>query len=216
MRHNVLTFGIAALVLAMVALSTSASAQSFSFLGTNLLNEAKNLQPFTTNRAALFQAGAGINTGDKKLIVAGALTIPTSEYTAVGVVGGWTPGAGFEYGAATLQVGVTNNLEVAMMGFDIGLGQVHSFIEDGPVHNWRSGATGNFFGAGMEKSWTISKYVEAGGGIFVDNDTTRSGMDIIGGAHLQVHGANATPLNLHATAAHGMYAVKRFLNPGEF
>lgn len=203
-----------------------AQAQSFSFLGTNVTGWLKNLQPFTTNRAALFQAGAGMNTGTKRLVAAGALTIPTSQYTAVGIVGGWSPhtstvdgiksGGGLEYGSVTLEVGITNNLEISAFGFDIGIGQVHSFVEDGPLHNWKSGATGNFFGTGMEKSWTINKYMELGCGVLVDNDSTRSGIDIIPGGHFQIHGANAVPLNLHAAAAHEFYAFKRFLNPGEF
>lgn len=214
------------LPVAILFAGLSLHAQSFSFLGTNVLHYAKQLQPFTTNRAVVVQLGAGLNSAQQpkerdKVIVAAALTIPVSSYVGVGLVGGWTPQqtingqdvGGFEYGAATLTLGITNDWNLSISGIGIDIGNVRSFVEDGPLHNWKTHATGNFFATGFEKDWIISKYTDAGVGFAIDNDSTRKGVDYIPGVHFQAHGANAIPLNLHAALAHGVYSFRRFIDP---
>jgi hypothetical protein len=98
---------------------------------------------------------------------------------AIGCFGAYSGDGIWEDGAAAFQIGQAWTVPV--------LGTVYQFAEDGASHNWKNGQYGNFAATGVEKTWTINENIEIGAGALVANDSTKSGVDILGGVHLTVH-----------------------------
>jgi hypothetical protein len=157
-------------------------------VGEDIWADISTLQLFTTNSDAMLQVGGGINTAQPHQgIVAVALTVPLA--TASNSLGSFTASAGcfgaysgdgvWEDGAAAFQIGQAYTIPV--------IGTVYQFAEDGLSHNWKTGDYGNFAATGFEKTWTINENIEIGAGAMVANDSTRNGVDLLGGAHLTVH-----------------------------
>lgn len=188
--------GIAVIGLAMVAQAQTNTVAApttggvfgdLGAVGSDIWSGLETLQPFTTNAVAMLQAGGGLNTGHKRQpIGAVALTVPLSTTTnglgafstAAGCFGAYSGDGVWEDGAVAFQVGQSYTVPV--------LGVVYQFAEDGAAHNWKSGAYGNFAATGFEKTWALGANVDFGVGALVANDSTRAGVDILGGFHLAV------------------------------
>lgn len=172
----------------------------------------KELQPFTTNRAVDVQLGVGFNTAsapklNDKMLYGAAVLIPVSSIAAIGVAGGYTQN-NWEFGTVTFGLGITNNWQ---LGF-ISLGNVRSYVEDGPVWNFSKHSVGNYVANGYRKQWIVSKYCEIGAGVQFAYDSTRSGLDIMPGGDFQVHGANAIPLQAKTAEDHLLTGLGRGVN----
>ena len=149
-----------------------------SKLGGDLWDAFLTMKPFTTNGEATVQIGAGKNLTSGEWIEVVAVTVPTSDYTAIGFTG-FHIGNEWADGSVSLQLGMTNNLPV--------LGVTRSFIEAGPSYNFTTKQVGAFTGAGQQKEWVISTRWKLGVGYWVGNTSDRPGVDIIGGGHFTYH-----------------------------
>lgn len=213
---------MAAVIATAVCFTPKTNAQNIFGIGTNAWAYLSQLQPFTTNRAAMVQVGVGYNTGtpksstgqgeiSKKIILEADVTIPLSSHTGIGI-GGAHIDQDWETANVNFSISITNDpLSVSILQYVNFLGPITETVCDGPVHNWSTHATGNFFQTQFIKNYHLGSYVDAGLGLFVDNDTTRSGMDIGGGAHIAFHGSGATgyQLSLTTVTAHETHKVLR-------
>jgi hypothetical protein len=200
MFSKIAVIGVAALSLAAGSLTVTAQTNTVTppttsgffgdlgAVGAAVWADVTTLQVFTTNSDAMLQIGGGVNTSQANQgIVAVALTVPLSTTsnslgsfsTAVGCFGAYSGAGVWEDGAASVQIGQEWTVPV--------LGNVYQFVEDGAAHNWKTGAYGNFAATGFEKTWTINENVDFGAGVLAANDSTRSGVDILGGFHLTAH-----------------------------